>query len=81
MKIRELMSKTVEDVEAVKGIAKVNAYEDRARLMEYVMCSDLHAEQMLAYPAMAAKLQILCDAIRTAFDTQNWETVHWERFF
>lgn len=70
-----------EGVYFVDPYAKVNAYEDRARLMEYVMCSDLHAEQMLAYPAMAAKLQILCDAIRTAFDTQNWETVHWERFF
>lgn len=70
-----------EDVYFVDPYAKINGNEDRARLMEYVMCSDLHARLMLEHPAMREKLQILCDAIRQTFDTENWEDVHWERFF
>lgn len=70
-----------EDVYFVDAYAKVNAKEDRARLMEYVMYTELDAKMMLQHPAMAAKLQILCDAIRQAFDTENWENVHWERFY
>ena len=65
----------------VDPYAKINSREDRARLMEYVMCSDYYAEDMLKYPAMRAKLQILCDGIRAVFDTTEWENVHWERFF
>lgn len=70
-----------EPVYFVDPYAKVNANEDRARLMEYVMYRDLDARMMLEHPALEAKLRILCDAVRQAFDTQNWETVHWERFF
>ena len=65
----------------VDPYAKVNDHEDRARLMEYVMYSDLHARMMLQYPAMRAKLQLLCAAIRQTFDTDQWGSVHWERFF
>lgn len=69
-----------EDVYFVDPYAKINGNEDRARLMEYIMCSDLHARMLLEHPAMRAKLQILCDAIRQTFDTENWEDVYWERF-
>lgn len=70
-----------EDVYFIDPYGKINGYEDRARLMEYIMCSDWHSKQILEYPAMRAKLQILCDAIRQVFDTEQWENVHWERFF
>ena len=70
-----------EGVYFVDPYAKINSREDRARLMEYVMCSDHYAEDMLKYPAMRAKLQILCDGIRAVFDTTQWDDVHWERFF
>lgn len=68
-------------VHFVDPYAKVNSKEDRARLMEYVMYTEQDARMMLEHPAMEAKLRILCDAIRRAFDTQHWEAVHWERFF
>ena len=60
---------------------KTNAKEDRARLMEYIMCADWEARQMMDHPVLKAKLQILSDAIREAFDTEGWEDVRWERFF
>ena len=60
---------------------KTNAKEDRARLMEYIMCADWEAKQMMKCPVLKAKLQLLCDAIREAFDTTGWEDVRWERFF
>lgn len=63
----------------VDAYAKTNAYEDRARLMEYVMCSG-YADELVESPAIAQKLAILCSAIRKTFDTQNWTDVHWERF-
>ena len=64
----------------VDPYAKTNAYEDRARLMEYVMCSD-YAEELTQSPAMWAKLYIMADAIRQVFDTSDWQDVYWERFF
>ena len=70
-----------EGVYFVDPYAKINGHEDRARLMEYVMGSDWHAGQILKYPAIRAKLLVLCNAIRSAFDTENWGKVHWERFF
>ena len=62
----------------VDPYAKTNAYEDRARLMEYIMCSD-YAKKMLESPALTMKLMIMSDAIRQAFDTTSWQSVHWER--
>ena len=62
----------------VDPYAKTNPYEDRARLMEYVMCSK-YAEDILESPAMMMKLMIMSDAIRQAFDTEAWESVYWER--
>ena len=62
----------------VDPYAKTNPYEDRARLMEYVMCSK-YAEDILESPAMMMKLMIMSDTIRQAFDTEAWESVYWER--
>lgn len=70
-----------EEVYFVDPYGKTNAKEDRARLMEYIMCSDWEAKQMMKHPVLKAKLQLLCDAIREAFDTTTWEDVRWERFF
>ena len=70
-----------EEVYFVDPYGKTNAKEDRARLMEYIMCAEWEAEQMMKHPMLKAKLQILSDAIREAFDTEGWEDVRWERFF
>ena len=70
-----------EEVYFVDPYGKTNAKEDRARLMEYIMCTDWDAEQMMKHPALKAKLQILSDAIRAVFETDDWENVRWERFF
>jgi hypothetical protein len=70
-----------EEVYFVDPYGKTNAKEDRARLMEYIMCADWEAEQMMKHPVLKAKLQLLSDAIREVFDTEGWENVRWERFF
>ena len=70
-----------EEVYFVDPYGKTNAKEDRARLMEYIMCADWEAEQMMKHPVLKAKLQLLSEAIREVFDTESWEDVRWERFF
>lgn len=70
-----------EEVYFVDPYGKTNAKEDRARLMEYIMCADWEAEQMMKHPVLKAKLQILSDAIREVFETETWTDVRWERFF
>ena len=60
---------------------KTKGQEDRARLMEYVMCTDWDAEQMMEHPVLKSKLRLLTDAIREVFDTDDWTDVRWERFF
>ncbi len=69
-----------EEVCFVDPYGKTKSQEDRARLMEYVMCNDWHGEKMMGHPVLRAKLQLLCDAIREAFDTSTWGDLHWERF-
>ena len=70
-----------EEVYFVDPYGKTNGKEDRARLMEYIMCADWEAEQMMKHPVLKAKLQLLSDAIRKVFDTEDWTEVRWERFF
>ena len=69
-----------EEVYFVDPYGKTNAKEDRARLMEYIMCADWEAEQMMKHPVLKAKLQLLSEAIREVFDTEGWDDVRWERF-
>ena len=69
-----------EEVYFVDPYGKTKGQEDRARLMEYVMCADWHGEKMMEHPVLRAKMQLLCDAIREAFDTSTWGELHWERF-
>jgi hypothetical protein len=70
-----------EEVYFVDPYGKTKGQEDRARLMEYVMCADWEAEQMMKHPVLKAKLQLLSDAIDKVFDTDDWTDVRWERFF
>lgn len=70
-----------EEIYFVDPYGKTKGQEDRARLMEYVMCADWHGEKMMEHSVLRAKMQLLCDAIREAFDTSTWGEVHWERFF
>ena len=69
-----------EEVYFVDPYGKTKPQEDRARLMEYIMSEDAHSAKMMEHPALKAKLEILCNAIREAFDTSAWDAVHWERF-
>lgn len=70
-----------EEIYFVDPYGKTKGQEDRARLMEYVMCTDWHGKKMMEKPVLRAKMRLLCDAIREAFDTSNWGELHWERFF
>lgn len=63
----------------VDAYSRINAREDRARIMEYVMSTD--ASDLLASSAVDKKLQIMSKAIRDHFDTNGWQTPYWERYF
>ena len=63
----------------VDGYSKTNAYEDRARLMEYVMTSNYYSRKLMEAPALQRKMQAMANAIRNVFDTEDWEDVRWER--
>lgn len=62
----------------VDGYGKTSAYEDRARLMEYVMTSNYYSRKLMEAPALQRKLQAMADAIRKVFDTTDWKDVRWE---
>lgn len=64
----------------VDSYSRVNAKEDRARLMEYIMAYDYWAEDLMTAPVLHQKLGIMIQAIRQVFDTTGWENVYWERF-
>ena len=64
----------------VDAYGKTRTYEDRARIMEYVMTTDHSARKMMEAPVLYEKMQIMINAVREIFDTTGWENVHWERF-
>ncbi len=64
----------------VDGYGKTFAYEDRARLMEYVMYSDRYARMIIKRPAMRSKLSAMAEAVRAVFDTKDWGEAPWERY-
>ncbi len=60
---------------------KVNAREDKARLMEVIMSPDRYdSAHFVSSPHIQQKLTLMCQAIRAAFDTTGWGEVYWERF-
>lgn len=63
----------------VDSYACVDEKEDRARIMEYFMTHDDEAELLIQSPAIRKKLELMCRAIRSTFDTSSWENVRWER--
>lgn len=68
-----------ENIHFVDDYGCVNRQEDRARIMEYFMTCEDEAKILIQSPFMRRKLQIMCDAVRSAFDTTGWENVRWER--
>lgn len=68
-----------EGVYFVDGYSRVNAKEDRARIMEYFMTRDDDARELIKSPAIEKKLRHMSEAIRKNFDTSGWENVRWER--
>lgn len=61
--------------------SKVNAREDRARLMEVVMSPEVYdSARFVSSEHIRQKLTLLCEAVRAAFDTTGWGEVLWERF-
>lgn len=64
----------------IDGYGRVDAREDRARIMEYIMCMDDYAQDICDCPNIKAKLTVMCAAVRTAFDTDTWQDLRWERF-
>jgi hypothetical protein len=65
----------------VDQYAKTNSKEDRARLMEYMMCTEDVAKGLMQQPALRKKLTIMCEAMDMVFDTTGWENAHWNRYF
>lgn len=62
----------------VDPYARINAREDRARIMEYVMTDD--GAELIKAPAVQKKLKIMSDMIRRHFNTNGWTDVFWEQF-
>ena len=74
-----LYNSAPEEVHFVDSYACVDIKEDRARIMEYFMTRDDEAALLIQSSYIRQKLQIMCDAVRSAFDTAGWENVRWER--
>lgn len=74
-----LLGEPSDGVYFIDGYSRVNEFEDRARIMEYVMAQENFEEAMMASPALMQKLQCMCNAIRECFDTTGWGNVRWER--
>ena len=68
-----------QDVHFVDNYSTMNAREDRARIMEYIMGSDDFADELAAQPAIRQKLTLMVEAVRSGFDTTGWGTPRWER--
>ena len=68
-----------EDIHFVDNYGCVNRQEDRARIMEYFMTFENEAQILIQSPFIRQKLQMMCDATRSAFDTTGWEDVRWEQ--
>lgn len=61
--------------------SKVNAREDKARIMEVVMSPEAYdSAGFVSSPHIRQKLTLMCAAVRAAFDTTGWGEVYWERF-
>ena len=74
-----LYSGSPEDIHFVDSYACVARTEDRARIMEYFMAHEDEARILIQSPFIRQKLQMMCDAVRSTFDTTGWENVRWER--
>lgn len=70
-----------DEVYFVDDYSRTYPHEDRARIMEYLMNDGDYAQELMEHPAIRQKLQIMCEGIRAAFDTSEWATPRWERFF
>lgn len=68
-----------ENIHFVDDYGCVNRQEDRARIMEYFMTYEDEAQILIQSPFIRQKLQMMCDAVRSTFDTTGWENVRWER--
>lgn len=62
----------------VDPYSRINAREDRARIMEFVMTDE--AADMMKSSALRQKLQIMRDTIRSHFNTDGWTDVYWEQY-
>lgn len=69
-----------EDIHFVDSYACVARTEDRARIMEYIMTREDEAKLLIQSPYIRKKLQMMCDAVRSTFDTAGWENVRWEQW-
>lgn len=67
-----------ENCHFVDAYSCINAREDRARLLEYVMTED--ASSLLRSDALREKLEIMSKVIRENFNTDGWQTPRWERY-
>lgn len=73
-----LYSGSLADVCFVDSYACVDQREDRARIMEYFMVHDDEAKLLIQSPVIRQKLQWMCSAVRSNFDTTGWGTARWE---
>ena len=65
----------------VDDYARTFPSEDRARIMETVMGNEFYAQALMESEPLRAKLRLMCDTMRSDFDTTGWGTPVWEQYF
>ena len=73
-------AKKGESIYFVDAYGKTMPQEDRARIMEYVMTDGKDGAKIAKEPYINAKLKAMAEAIRSVFNTENWDDVRWERY-
>lgn len=73
-----LYTDSPKEIHFVDAYACVKRQEDRARIMEYFMTFDEESRILIQSPFIRKKLQMMCDAVRSTFDTTGWKDVRWE---
>ena len=68
-----------EEIWFVTKYAKINANEDRARILEKLLTDESAASLILQSPHIRAKLDRMSEFVRAAFDDTGWGDLPWER--
>lgn len=70
-----------EEIYFTDNYGRTDPKEGRANLMSYVMESVIPADELLPNKPLRNKLQVIANELRASFDTTEWDTPLWEKYF